>query len=67
MKKKKKKTLHYQVLAGMTDVIRCGFAVLAIILLLLMLGSLLKWLAKDLETMFAELGNNLGEAFLVGR
>ena len=32
---KKKKTLHYQVLAGMTDVIRCGFAVLAIILLLL--------------------------------
>ena len=67
MKKKKKKTLHYQVLAGMTDVIRCGFAVLAIVLLLLMLGSLFKWLTKDLETMFAELGNNLGEAFLVGR
>ena len=64
---KKKKTLHYQVLAGMTDVIRCGFAVLAIILLLLMLGSLFKWLTKDLETMFAALGNNLGEAFLVGR
>ncbi len=65
MKKKKNKVLHYQVLAGMTDVIRCGFAVLAIVLLLLMIGSLFKWLTKDLEIMFAELRDNISEAFLV--
>jgi len=65
MAKKKKSTVQFQVFAGVMDVFRSALAVLAIILLLIMLGSLFKWLAKDVDVMFAELRENIGEAIRV--
>ena len=64
MGKKKRSTVQFEVLAGVTDVIRCALAVLAIILLLLMMSSLFQWLVKDVNIMFAELRQNIGDAIL---
>ena len=65
MARKRKNTIQYQVFAGVTDVMRSALAVLAIIVLLLMLNSLFKWLVKDVDVMFAELRENIGDAILV--
>ena len=66
MKKKKPKSqIGYRVAAGMMDVIGVAAASLAIVVLMLMLGSLFSWLRQDLAVTFADLTDNITDAVII--
>ena len=64
LKKKKKSQIGFRVAAGVMDVF--GVA-LAIVVLLLMLGSLFSWLRQDLAITFADLTDNITDAVIIGK
>jgi len=64
-KKKKKSQVGYRVAAGVMDVIGVAAAGTAIIVLMLMLGSLYSWLRQDLTVTFADLTDNLTDAVII--
>ncbi|MBR1707823.1 MAG: hypothetical protein IJ719_03200 [Clostridia bacterium] len=66
-KKKKKSTVHFEVIAGVSDVFRSALAVLLIFVLMLMLNSLLSWLRGDLMVTFSELTHNIGDAIWISQ
>ena len=65
LKKKKKSQVGYHVAAGVMDVFGVAAAALAIVVLLLMLGSLYSWLRQDLSMTFADLTDNITDAVLI--
>lgn len=66
MKKKKSKSqLGYRVAAGVMDVFGVAAAALAIVVLMLMLGSLYSWVRQDLMVTFADLTDNITEAVII--
>ena len=65
MKKKKKSQIGYRVAAGVMDVFGVAAASLAIVVLMLMLGSLLGWLRQDLSVTFADLTDNMTDAVII--
>ena len=65
MKKKKKSQVGYRVAAGVMDVIGVAAAGAAIVVLMLMLGSLYSWLRQDLTVTFADLTDNLTDAVII--
>ena len=65
MKKKKKSQIGFRVAAGVMDVF--GVAALAIVVLLLMMGSLFSWLRQDLAMTFADISDNITDAVIVGK
>ncbi len=65
MKKKQKSRIGYRVAAGVMDVFGAAAAALAIVVLMLMLGSLVSWLRQDLAVTFADLSDNITGAVLV--
>ena len=66
MKKKKQKSqIGYRVAAGVMDVFGAAAAALAIVVLMLMLGSLYSWLREDLTLMFADLTDNITDAVII--
>lgn len=65
MKKKKKGRIGFRVAAGVMDVFGVAAASLAIIVLMLMLGSLYGWLRQDLSVTFADLSDNITDAVIV--
>lgn len=66
MKKNSKKSqIGFRVAAGVMDVFGVAAASLAIVVLMLMLGSLLTWLRQDLTVTFADLTDNITDAVLV--
>ncbi|MDO5299465.1 MAG: hypothetical protein Q4F18_08545 [Clostridia bacterium] len=65
MKKRKKSRIGYRVAAGVMDVFGVAAASLAIVVLLLMMGSLFSWLRQDLSMTFADLTDNITDAVLV--
>ena len=66
MKKKKSRTkLGYRVAAGVMDVFGVAAAALAIVVLLLMLGSLYSWVRQDLMVTFADLTDNITDAVII--
>ena len=65
MKKKKSSQIGYRVAAGVMDVFGAAAAALAIIVLMLMLGSLYSWLREDLTLMFADLTDNITDAVII--
>lgn len=66
MKKKKKSSrIGYRVAAGVMDVFGVAAASLAIVVFMLMLGSLYTWLRQDLTMTFADLTDNITDAVIV--
>ena len=65
MKKKKKRQIGYRVAAGVMDVFGVAAASLAIVVLMLMLGSLFGWLRQDLAVTFADLTDNITDAVII--
>ncbi len=66
MKKSSKKSqIGFRVAAGVMDVFGVAAASLAIVVLMLMLGSLLTWLRQDLTVTFSDLTDNITDAVLV--
>ena len=65
MKKKKKSQIGYRVAAGVMDVFSVAAASLAIVVLMLMLGSLFGWLRQDLAMTFADLTDNITDAVII--
>ena len=65
MKKKKKSQIGYRVSAGVMDVFGVAAASLAIVVLMLMLGSLFGWLRQDLAMTFADLTDNITDAVII--
>ena len=65
MKKKKKSRIGYRVAAGVMDVFGVAAASLAIVVLMLMLGSLFGWLRQDLAMTFADLTDNITDAVII--
>lgn len=65
MKKKKKSQIGYRVAAGVMDVFGVAAASLAIVVLMLMLGSLFGWLRQDLSVTFADLTDNITDAVII--
>ena len=65
MKKKKKCQIGYRVAAGVMDVFGVAAASLAIVVLMLMLGSLFGWLRQDLAVTFADLTDNITDAVII--
>jgi len=66
MKKKKQKSqIGYRVAAGVMDVIGVAAASVAIVVLMLMLGSLYTWLQRDLSITFADLTDNITDAVII--
>ena len=72
MKKKKKSQIGYRVAAGIFDVFGVAAASVAIVVLMLMLGSLYTWLKRDLTmtfsdltVTFADLTDNLTDAVII--
>ena len=66
MKKKKSKAkLGYRVAAGVMDVFGVAAAALAIVVLMLMLGSLYTWVRQDLTVTFADLTDNITDAVII--
>ena len=60
MKKKKKSQIGFRVAAGVMDVFGVAAAALAIVVLLLMMGSLFSWLRQDIS-------DNITDAVIVGK
>ena len=46
---------------------RVAAAALAIVVLLLMMGSLFSWLRQDLAMTFADISDNITDAVIVGK
>ena len=70
MKKKKKSQIGFRVAAGVMDVSGVAGTALkemAIVVLLLMLGSLFSWLRQDLAITFADLTDNITDAVIIGK
>lgn len=67
MKKKKKNQIGFHVAAGVMDVFGVAAAALAIVVLLLMLGSLFSWLRQDLAMTFADISDNITDAVIIGK
>ncbi len=67
MKKKKKSQIGFRVAAGVMDVFGVAAAALAIVVLLLMLGSLFSWLRQDLAMTFADISDNITDAVIIGK
>ena len=67
MKKKKKSRVGFRVAAGVMDVFGSAAAALAIVVLMLMLGSLLSWLRQDLTVTFADLTDNITDAVIIDK
>ena len=65
MKKKKKGRIGYHVAAGVMDVFGAAAASMAIVVLMLMLGSLYNWLRQDLAVTFADLTDNITDAVII--
>ena len=65
MKKKKKSQIGYRVAAGVMDVFGVAAASLAIVVLMLMLGSLFGWLRQDLAVTFADLTDNITDGVII--
>ena len=65
MKKKKNSQIGYRVAAGVMDVFGVAAASLAIVVLMLMLGSLFGWLRQDLAVTFADLTDNITDAVII--
>ena len=65
MKKKKKSQIGYRVAAGVMDVFGVAAASLAIVVLMLMLGSLFGWLRQDLAMTFADLTDKITDAVII--
>lgn len=67
MKKKKKANsqIGYRVAAGVMDVFGVAAASAAIVVLMLMLGSLFTWLRQDLAMTFSDLTDNLTDAVII--
>ena len=65
MKKKKKSQVGYRVAAGVMDVVGVATASLAIVVMMLMLGSLYSWLRQDLAVTFSDLTDNLTDAVII--
>ena len=65
MKKKKKSQIGYRVAAGVMDVFGVAAASLAIVVLMLMLGSLFGWLRQDLAMTLADLTDNITDAVII--
>ena len=65
MKKKKKSQIGYRVAAGVMAVFGVAAASLAIVVLMLMLGSLFGWLRQDLAVTFADLTDNITDAVII--
>ena len=66
MKKKKHKSqIGYRVAAGVMDVFGAAAAALAIVVFMLMLGSLYSWLREDLAVTFADLTDNITGAVII--
>lgn len=66
MKKRKKNSrIGYRVAAGVMDVFGVAAASLAIVVFMLMLGSLYTWLRQDLTMTFADLTDNITDAVIV--
>ena len=65
MKKKKKSQIGYRVAAGVMDVFGVAAASLAIVVLMLMLGSLFGGLRQDLAMTFADLTDNITDAVII--
>lgn len=66
MKKKKKSRIGYRVAAGVMDVFGVAASALAIVVLMLMLGSLYTWVRQDLTVTFADLTDNITDAVIIG-
>ncbi len=49
------------------DVFGVAAAALAIVVLLLMMGSLFSWLRQDLAMTFADISDNITDAVIVGK
>lgn len=68
---KKKRNAHresrigYRVAAGVFDVFGVAAAALAIVIFVLMLGSLYSWLRQDLTITFADLTDNITDAVII--
>ena len=67
MKKKEKSQIAFRVAAGVMDVFGVTAAALAIVVLLLMMGSLFSWLRQDLAMTFADISDNITDAVIVGK
>jgi len=65
VKKKKKSQVGYRVAAGVMDVFGVAAAGVAIVVLMLMLGSLYSWLRQDLTVTFADLTDNITDAVII--
>ena len=65
MKKKKKSQIGYRVAAGIFDVFGVAAASVAIVVLMLMLGSLYTWVRQDLTVTFADLSDNITGAVII--
>jgi len=65
VRKKKNNQIGYRVAAGVMDVIGIAAASAAIVVLMLMLGSLYSWLHQDLTVTFADLTDNLTDAVII--
>lgn len=64
-KKKQKSQIGYRVAAGVMDVFGVAAASAAIVVLMLMLGSLFNWLRQDLTITFADLTDNITDAVII--
>jgi len=64
-KKKQKSQIGYRVAAGVLDVFGVAAASAAIVVLMLMLGSLFSWLRQDLTMTFADLTDNITDAVII--
>lgn len=65
-RKKKKANVGYRVAAGVADVFGVAAASLAIVVLMLMIGSLFSWVRQDLSVTFADLTDNITDAVIIG-
>ncbi len=62
---KKKKRVGFRVAAGVMDVFGAAVSALAVVVLLLMLGSLFSWLRQDLTMTFSDLTDNITDAVII--
>ena len=66
-KKKQKSQIGYRVAAGVLDVFGVAAAAAAIVVFMLMLGSLFSWLRQDLTITFSDLTDNITEAVIIDK
>ncbi|MBR3796987.1 MAG: hypothetical protein IKK34_13310 [Clostridia bacterium] len=62
---KKKSQIGYRVAAGVMDVLGVAASAAAIVVFMLMLGSLFSWLMQDLTITFADLTDNITDAVII--